>query len=168
MRHHCAGEYRRTANPRSRLLIAVLALGAVASCVAPASQLGTISPADLKAEQLKQEQLVIRSDLRDQQRLEDVGYPLLKAALPMCGPGATDTRAGSATRTFIPSRSNISSLPVRWASPTPSPSSASRAAPPPIEPASKWAIASSESAKPRSILVETPSNTPPMHSSARA
>src|SRR5262245_38766045 len=93
MRHHCAGEYRRLARQQLRLPIAVL-LSVASACVAPRSQLGTISPADLQAEQLKQQQLVIRSDLRDQQRLEDVGYPLLKAALPMCGPGATDTRAG--------------------------------------------------------------------------
>jgi hypothetical protein len=78
---------------RQRLLLALAAL-ACSACVAPSTQLNAISPADLEAEQLKQQQLVIRGDLRDQQRIEDVGYPLLKAALPMCGPGAKTTRSG--------------------------------------------------------------------------
>src|SRR5215510_8254853 len=94
MRHHCAGEYCLTAKQQLRLAIAMLLMSVLSACVTPRTKLGAISPADLQAEQLKQEQLVIRSDLRDQQRLEDVGYPLLKAALPMCGPGATDTPAG--------------------------------------------------------------------------
>ncbi len=64
------------------------------ACAAPVTQMGTVSPQALRAEQLKQQQLVIRSELKDQDRLDDVGYPLLKAALPLCGPQGTATRSG--------------------------------------------------------------------------
>lgn len=74
--------------------LAALFLITATACVAPTTQLGTISRADLQAEQLKQQQLVIRSDLRDQQRVEDVGYTLLKAALPLCGANTAMPRAG--------------------------------------------------------------------------
>jgi hypothetical protein len=58
------------------------------------TQMGSISQQDLRDEQFKQQQLVIRSELKDQQRVENVGYPLLQAALPLCGPKATGTRSG--------------------------------------------------------------------------
>jgi hypothetical protein len=58
------------------------------------TQMGSISQQDLRDEQFKQQQLVIRSQLKDQQRVENVGYPLLQAALPLCGPKATGTRSG--------------------------------------------------------------------------
>ena len=58
------------------------------------TQMGSISQQDLRDEQFKQQQLVIRSQLKDQQRVENVGYPLLQAALPLCGPRATGTRSG--------------------------------------------------------------------------
>ena len=77
-----------------RVLLAVVLLGIGSSCATPATQVGTVSPADPHAEQLKRDQLIIQSDLRDQQRLEDIGFPLLKAARPMCGGAATDTRVG--------------------------------------------------------------------------
>lgn len=76
------------------VLLSLCLIAFTANCVAPSTQLGRISPSDLQAEELKQQQLVIRSDIRDQQRLENVGYPLLEAAVPLCGPGATTTRAG--------------------------------------------------------------------------
>jgi hypothetical protein len=71
-----------------------MSVGAGTACVAPTTNLGTISKADLQAEQLKQQELVIRSDLRDQQRVEDVGYNLLKAAVPLCGSTSAVPRAG--------------------------------------------------------------------------
>jgi hypothetical protein len=57
----------------------------VIACAAPTSQLGTVSPEDIKAEQLKQQQLVIRSNIAEQQRIEDISYPMLRAAVPLCG-----------------------------------------------------------------------------------
>lgn len=76
----------------------VLALGATSAigalaCVAPTTQLGSVSPAVVKAEQLKQRQLVIQSDIAEQQRLRSIAHPLLKAALPLCGKWVT-TRLG--------------------------------------------------------------------------
>jgi hypothetical protein len=59
----------------------------------PTTQLGTVSPEAVRAEQLKQQQLVIEWDLRQQQRVEDVGHALLAAATPFCN-GAIGTRTG--------------------------------------------------------------------------
>lgn len=82
----------RSAAIRSYLVLcSVMLLGA---CAAPMTQMGSISQQDLRDEQFKQQQLVIRSQLKDQQRVENVGYPLLQAALPLCGPKATGTRSG--------------------------------------------------------------------------
>jgi Zn-dependent protease with chaperone function len=61
-------------------LVFVLAAG----CVPPTTQLGNVSQDVIRAEQLKQQQLVLRTDFEYQQRLDDVAYPLLKAAVPLC------------------------------------------------------------------------------------
>jgi beta-barrel assembly-enhancing protease len=68
---------------RPLLLVAVPAL--VGSCAAPMTQMGAVSEDQVKAEQLKQQQLVLESEWKFQQRLESVAYPLLKGALPLCG-----------------------------------------------------------------------------------
>lgn len=82
----------RSSGPWTFRVICSAAL--IGGCAAPMTQMGSISREDLQAEQLKQQQLVIRSELKDQQRVENVGYPLLQAALPLCGPNATGTRSG--------------------------------------------------------------------------
>jgi hypothetical protein len=56
----------------------------IAACAAPMTQLGNVSEDVVRAEQLKQHQLVLRTDFEYQQRLDDVAYPLLKAAVPLC------------------------------------------------------------------------------------
>lgn len=58
---------------------------ACAACTPPATQMGQIAPEQLQAEQLKQQQLVITSEIADHQRLTNVAYPMLKAAIPLCG-----------------------------------------------------------------------------------
>jgi hypothetical protein len=55
------------------------------ACARPTTQLGTIAPEAVRTEQLKQQQLVIEWDLRQQQRVDDVGHGLLAAATPFCG-----------------------------------------------------------------------------------
>jgi len=74
-------------------LSSALAVAAsLAACAVPTTQLGSISLADVRAEQLKQQQLAIQWDLRQQQRVEDVGHALLAAAAPLCnGPLAPRT-----------------------------------------------------------------------------
>lgn len=62
-------------------------------CVATTTQLGTVSPEVVKAEQLKQQQLVITSQITEQKRLADIAHPMLKAAVPLCGKWVT-TRLG--------------------------------------------------------------------------
>jgi hypothetical protein len=72
----------------------VLVVLATTACVAPVTQMGSVSREDVRAEQFRQQQLVVRASIKDQQRVDNVGYALLKAAVPICGPGATSTRAG--------------------------------------------------------------------------
>ena len=86
--------FRQFSHEGPRVVGSMAVLLLLGACVAPSTQLGSVSPEDLRSEQMKQQQLVIRSELRDQQRVDDVGYPLLEAALPLCGPGATTTRSG--------------------------------------------------------------------------
>lgn len=77
-----------------RMSLAVMALPLAMACAAPTSQMGSVSKEDMQAEQLKQQEFVVRAEIADQQRVIDVGYPLLRTALPICGQGATSTRTG--------------------------------------------------------------------------
>jgi Zn-dependent protease with chaperone function len=78
----------------SRRTLALLAvLGTGTGCVAPNTQLGAVSPELVRAEQLRQRQLVIESGIAEQQRLENIAYSMLKAAVPLCGDRIT-TRSG--------------------------------------------------------------------------
>src|SRR5512142_3319895 len=75
------------------LLRALLVYGLVlgAACATPMTQVGSVTREQIEAEQVKQQQLTIRSALAEQQRVEDVAAPLLAAALPLC-PDAVTTR----------------------------------------------------------------------------
>ena len=72
-------------------LLSLIAIG----CAAPVSQMGSVSESEIREEQFRQQQFVIRSQLSDQARIDNVGYPLLQAAVPICGPGAASTRTGA-------------------------------------------------------------------------
>ena len=67
-----------------RVGLAALVIVAI-SCAAPTTQLSSVGPDVVRAEQLKQQQLVIESDLKLQRRLDDIAFPLLVAARPLCG-----------------------------------------------------------------------------------
>lgn len=77
-----------------KLSYATFTVLCASACAAPMTQMGSVSQEDVRAEQFRQQQLVVRSGIKDQQRVENVGYALLKAALPICGPGAVNTRTG--------------------------------------------------------------------------
>lgn len=65
-----------------------LSIGAtllLAACVAPTTRMATIAPDVIAAEQLKQQQLVIQSELAEQRRVTELAYPMLRAAAPLCG-----------------------------------------------------------------------------------
>lgn len=66
-------------------VVCAAALGSSAACIAPTTQLGTIAPELVAAEQLKQQQLVIQSEIAEQKRLVDIAYPMVRAAVPLCG-----------------------------------------------------------------------------------
>jgi hypothetical protein len=78
-----------------RILVASLiaTVAVLTGCAVPMTQLGAVSLDDVRAEQLKQQELAIDWDLRQQQRVEDVGHALLAAATPFCS-GAVVPRAG--------------------------------------------------------------------------
>jgi hypothetical protein len=67
-----------------RLLIASATL-LFTGCIAPTTQLATISPEVIAAEQFKQQQLVIQSELAEQRRINELAYPMMRSAAPMCG-----------------------------------------------------------------------------------
>jgi membrane-associated protease RseP (regulator of RpoE activity) len=65
-------------------LAALLGVLGAAACVTTTTQLSSVSREAVQAEVLFQRQLVLR-ELRDaQQRLDDIAYPLLLAAAPLC------------------------------------------------------------------------------------
>jgi hypothetical protein len=76
---------------RLRATLVLVATGA--ACARQTTQPASVAPEPLRAEQLTQQQLVIESDLRDQQRVDDVGHALLAAAIPFCG-GTLAPRVG--------------------------------------------------------------------------
>ena len=78
---------------RTSAIVAVAATSLIGGCAAPITQTGSVSPQLVLAEQQKQEQLALQAQLRAQQRLDDVAYPLLAAAAPFCS-GELARRAG--------------------------------------------------------------------------
>ena len=76
---------------RLRATLVFVAIGA--ACAKQTTQPASVAPEPVRAEQLTQQQFVIESDLRDQQRVDDVGHALLAAATPFCG-GARAPRTG--------------------------------------------------------------------------
>jgi beta-barrel assembly-enhancing protease len=66
------------------LCVSLLAASA-AACAGPTRQLASVAPEPVRAEQYKKQQVVIESDLRQQQRVNDVGHALLAAGTPFCG-----------------------------------------------------------------------------------
>jgi len=70
-----------------------LATSIASACVAPTTHASKLSPGVLRAEQLKQQQLVIQSEISEQSRLENIAFPMLRSAVPFCGQWVT-TRMG--------------------------------------------------------------------------
>jgi len=97
----------RPATIASRRLYGAATLAAVIACTActpPATQMGTVAPEQLQAEQLKQQQLVITSEIAEHQRLANVAYPMLKAAVPLCGKWITTPTGMVAINAWIYSK----------------------------------------------------------------
>lgn len=65
--------------------LALTATLVLAACVAPTTQMARIAPETVAAEQFKQQQLVIQSELSEQRRINDLAYPMLRSAAPICG-----------------------------------------------------------------------------------
>jgi predicted Zn-dependent protease len=55
--------------------------------------MGSVSPEQIRSEQVKQQQLVVESQIQQQTRLDDVALTLLQAGVPLCGSAVT-TRTG--------------------------------------------------------------------------
>ena len=64
---------------------AVLAMaGLLGACVSPATQLAPVSPEAVAAEEIAQRELVVTELSKAQQRLDNLSFPLLVAATPLC------------------------------------------------------------------------------------
>ncbi|MBA2672035.1 MAG: M48 family metalloprotease, partial [Gemmatimonadetes bacterium] len=68
----------------TRWILPLLALFSAAGCAAPTTQLGTLAPGVVEAEEEKQRQLAVRSHVAQQGRLDDVAYPILVNGVPLC------------------------------------------------------------------------------------
>ena len=62
------------------------------ACAKPTTQLGSVPAESITGEQLKQQQLVLANRIKQQQRLDDIQYPLLTAAAPLCQGRVTTER----------------------------------------------------------------------------
>lgn len=67
-----------------RILPMFLLAFTLGACATTTTQLATLEPALVEAEQQKQRALAIRTQWDQQARLDSVSYPLLKAAVPLC------------------------------------------------------------------------------------
>lgn len=76
-----------------RLRVTLVLVTGGAACARQTTQPASVAPEPVRGEQLTQQQFVIESDLREQQRVDDVGHALLAAAIPFCG-GARAPRTG--------------------------------------------------------------------------
>ena len=77
---------------------------ACAACTPPATRMGEIAPQQLQEEQLKQQELVLSSEIAAHNRLADVAYPMLKAAIPMCGKRISTTSRVLAINAYLYSK----------------------------------------------------------------
>ena len=71
-------------SPFSRPVLAVILATAMSACATTGTPREPATPETVHAAQLEQQQLLITRDLRQQRRVDDVGYPLLAAATPFC------------------------------------------------------------------------------------
>ena len=71
----------------SRPALALILTASVSACATTGTPRGPAAPETDHAAQLEQQQVFITRDLRQQRRVDDVGYALLAAAAPFC-PGA--------------------------------------------------------------------------------
>lgn len=71
--------------PLPRSLVVLLLLG----CAGTSTQFANLSPELVRAEQIRQQQLVITSSIREQQRLADIAAPMMRQAVPLCGDRVT-------------------------------------------------------------------------------
>lgn len=55
------------------------------ACTGPSTQFASLSPDLVRAEQLRQQQMVITSSVAEQQRLADIAMPMMRQAAALCG-----------------------------------------------------------------------------------
>ena len=73
-----------------RCIVLLTAVLMATACAAPVTQIGTVSSASVLQEEALQKRFTLRTLLVEQRRLDRVSYPLLRAAVPICG---NDTQA---------------------------------------------------------------------------
>ena len=78
-------------NRRSSSRAAIGLLFLLSACAAPATRPPQVSPGAVAAEEAIQRRFVIEELARSQRRLDDIGFPLLLAATPLCRDQTTET-----------------------------------------------------------------------------
>jgi Zn-dependent protease with chaperone function len=94
---------RRCTSP---ILAAMAALVAVA-CAGPITQVGSVSSEDVQAEQQQQLRLAAELEMANQQRVDRLAAPLLRAAAPLCGNPASVKRSLRGATTIVPATEGV-------------------------------------------------------------
>lgn len=86
-----------------RIVRCTVAALVLTGCARPMTQVGTVSPEDVRAEQKEQLRLATELELANQQRVERLAAPLLRAAAPLCAKGAGQPSKRKVTELVAPS-----------------------------------------------------------------
>src|SRR6266571_3452479 len=76
-----------------RRAVLLLLVSSGVSCAGTTTQFGRVSPGELIVEEARQKEFVIARQLEQEQRLLNVGFPLLRSASSFCA-GATTEKPG--------------------------------------------------------------------------
>ncbi len=69
----------------SQRAVSFLAVCSLLACTGTSTQFSNLSPELVRAEQLRQQRLVITSSVAEQQRLANIAGPMMRQAVPLCG-----------------------------------------------------------------------------------
>jgi Zn-dependent protease with chaperone function len=98
----------------AKIIVATIAVAMAPGCAGPITQVGTVSQADVRAEQQEQLRLAAQTALANQQRVERIATPLLDAAGPLCAKSspARRTKRGGAPKELVAPISGVCTFDV--------------------------------------------------------
>ena len=87
---------------KASLVVVTAALFTAVGCAVPRTQVGAVSEADVRREQLEQLRLAAELDVANQQRVDRLAAPLLRAAAPLCTKGAKKPSRSDGAPSLVP------------------------------------------------------------------